>query len=113
MRPCSLRVIYVRMNLEELRKSLTADRPPGDLNLPLAALWWDAKGDWGKAHDSAQQDEGPAGAWVHAYLHRKEGDLSNAGYWYRRAGKPQARMSLDKEWTEIANSLLDENERSR
>ena len=101
------------MNLEELRKSLTADRPPGDLNLPLAALWWDAKGDWGKAHDSAQQDEGPAGAWVHAYLHRKEGDLSNAGYWYRRAGKPQARMSLDKEWTEIANLLLDENERSR
>lgn len=111
VRPCLLPIIYVRMNLEEFRKSLTADRPPEDLNLPLAALWWDAKGDWGKAHESAQQDEGLASAWVHAYLHRKEGDLSNAGYWYRRAGKPQASVSLDKEWTEIVNALV--NEKSR
>ena len=100
------------MNLEEFRKSLTTDRPPEDLNLPLAALWWDAKGDWGKAHESAQEDEAPAGAWVHAYLHRKEGDLSNAGYWYRQAGKPPARVSLDEEWVEIVSSLLEENSRS-
>ncbi len=101
------------MNLEEFRNSLVSDRPPKELSLPLAALWWDAKGDWAKAHESAQQDEGPAGTWVHAYLHRKEGDLSNAGYWYQRAGKPQARMSLDQEWAEIASSLVDDKQRSR
>jgi hypothetical protein len=72
----------------------------------LAGLWWDAKGQWAKAHESAQQDEGPAGAWVHAYLHRKEGDLSNAAYWYRRAGKPVAGGSLQEEWSEITASLL-------
>ena len=110
VRPCFLSIIYVCMNLEEFRQSLTADQPPDDLNLPLAALWWDAKGDWGKAHESAQQDEGPAGAWVHAYLHRKEGDLSNAGYWYHRAGKAQANVSLDQEWAEIVNSLFGENQ---
>jgi hypothetical protein len=100
------------MNVEEFRKSLVSDGPPKELNLPLAALWWDAKGEWTKAHESAQQDEGPAGAWVHAYLHRKEGDLSNAGYWYQRAGKPQVRVSTDKEWAEIVNELLDQNQSS-
>ena len=75
-------------------------------NFGLTGLWWDAKGDWARAHESAQQDEGRAGAWVHAYLHRKEGDDSNAGYWYRRAGKLPSRASLDMEWKEIAESLL-------
>jgi len=110
VRPCLLPIIYVRMTLEEFRKSLKSERPPEDLTLSLAALWWDAKGDWGKAHESAQQDEGPAGAWVHAYLHRKEGDLSNAAYWYRRAGKPQAGVSLDKERIEIVSLLLSESQ---
>jgi hypothetical protein len=72
----------------------------------LAGLWWDAKGDWTRAHESAQQDEGFSGAWVHAYLHRKEGDDSNAEYWYRRASKTPSRASLEREWTEIAESLL-------
>ena len=97
------------MNLNEFRSSLSGNRPPKDVSLPLTALWWDAKGDWGKAHESAQQDEGPAGAWVHAYLHRKEGDLSNAGYWYKRAGRPQARISLDQEWADIVSALVNEN----
>jgi hypothetical protein len=96
------------MNLQEFRNSLLRDGPPKELTLPLAALWWDAKGDWTKAHESAQQEEGPAGAWVHAHLHRKEGDLSNAGYWYQRARRPPASISLDKEWAEIARSLLSE-----
>lgn len=61
------------MNFEEFRDSLAGECPPKELSLPLAALWWDAKGDWTKAHESAQQDEGPAGEWVHAYLHRKKG----------------------------------------
>jgi hypothetical protein len=99
------------MTVEEFRKFLNGERPPEDLTLSLAALWWDAKGDWTKAHESAQQDEGPAGAWVHAYLHRKEGDLSNVGYWYGRAGKREAKVSLDEEWTEIVNTLLKEKSR--
>jgi hypothetical protein len=70
-------------------------------------LWWDAKGDWTKAHESALQDEGPAGAWIHAYLHRKEGDSSNAAYWYQRAGKPPGKMSIDEEWNQIAGALLE------
>jgi hypothetical protein len=94
------------MTLEEFRDTLAAEEPPAHLSLALAGLWWDAKGHWTKAHESAQQDEGPAGSWVHAYLHRKEGDSSNAGYWYRRAGKPPSQSSHKQEWTEIAESLL-------
>ena len=94
------------MSLDEFRQSLSSEQPPPGLSLALAGLWWDAKGNWDRAHESAQQDEGPEGAWVHAYLHRKEGDLSNAGYWYERAGKPRSMSSLDQEWTEIAQSLL-------
>ena len=94
------------MTLQEFRQSLSGKEPPRNLSLALTGLWWDAKGDWKKAHESAQQDEGPAGSWVHAYLHRKEGDASNAGYWYRRAGKPASRSSLEQEWLEIAESLL-------
>ncbi len=94
------------MNLKEFRESLAGEGPPKQLSVALAGLWWDAKGDWTRAHESAQQDDGPSGAWVHAYLHRKEGDLSNAAYWYRRAGKSAARHSLEEEWLEIAGSLL-------
>jgi hypothetical protein len=95
------------MTIKEFRESLTADDPPL-LGFALAGLWWDAKGDWKRAHESAQQDEGPAGAWVHAYLHRKEGDISNAEYWYGRARKIPSRSSLEQEWREILESLLDE-----
>lgn len=94
------------MNLEEFRDSLRQPAPPPDLGFARTGLWWDAKGDWTKAHESAQQDEGPEGSWVHAYLHRKEGDASNAGYWYRRAGKAPSQLSLDDEWLEIATALL-------
>ena len=94
------------MTLEEFKNSLAASAPPADLNSALTGLWWDSKGDWTRAHESAQQDEGPAGSWVHAYLHRKEGDVSNAGYWYGRAGKPVSRESLDTEWLSIVKELL-------
>jgi hypothetical protein len=94
------------MTFEDFRQSLTATEPPAGLNLALAALWWDAKGDWKQAHESAQQDEGPEGSWVHAYLHRKEGDQSNASYWYIRAGKPVCPESLDVEWLGIVKELL-------
>jgi hypothetical protein len=71
-------------------------------------LWRDAHGDWDAAHDLAQSDEGGAGDWVHAYLHRKEGDDGNAAYWYRRARRPFPRGTLDEEWAEIAAALLKE-----
>jgi hypothetical protein len=88
------------------RASQSAPSPPKGLSLALQALWWDAKGDWDKAHERAQSKEDASGCWVHAYLHRKEGDAGNAGYWYRRAGKPAATISLEEEWREIARSLL-------
>lgn len=94
------------MSLDDFRESLRADIPPADLSPALAGLWWDAKGEWAKAHESAQQDEGPAGSWVHAYLHRKEGDAENAGYWYGRAGRPASKAAFDDEWLEITTSLL-------
>lgn len=94
------------MDVQTFRQSLEAEAPPKEVGPALGALWWDAKGDWAKAHECAQQDEGADGSWVHAYLHRKEGDLSNAGYWYRRCGKSAAASSLEAEWTAIARELL-------
>jgi hypothetical protein len=94
------------MDLVQFRASLAGAAPPPDLSLALKALWLDAKGDWDGAHNAAQADEGGAGDWVHAYLHRKEGDAWNAGYWYRRARKPASEAPLDEEWREIATALL-------
>jgi hypothetical protein len=94
------------MTLDDFRNSLTAAEPPAELTLPLAGLWWDAKGDSTQSHEWAQQDEGPEGSWVHAYLHRKEGDQGNAAYWYGRAGKSVCREPLDAEWLSIATDLL-------
>jgi hypothetical protein len=87
-------------------KGFAVDVPEAGLTHALAGLWWDAKGDWKRAHESAQQDEGPDGSWVHAYLHRKEGDQSNAAHWYSRAGKPVCREPLDAEWLSIVTQLL-------
>ena len=96
------------MNLDDFKTSLERDGPPDGLGLALSALWHDAKGDWDKAHKLAQELRDETGAWVHAYLHRVEGDDSNAGYWYRRAGKPHCSLPLEQEWTEIAGTLLRE-----
>jgi hypothetical protein len=94
------------MDLADFRASLVAPAPPPILSPALRALWLDAQGNWDGAHDSAQADEGGAGDWVHAYLHRKEGDPGNAAYWYRRARKPVCKTSLDEEWAAIADALL-------
>jgi|SRR5579864_7310871 len=96
------------MTLDDFCQSLTATDPPAGLSSALVGLWWDAKGDWTRAHESAQQDEGRDGSWVHAYLHRKEGDQGNAAYWYSRAGKPVCREPLDAEWLDIVTSLFRE-----
>jgi hypothetical protein len=94
------------MIFEQFHSSLKANCPPGDASALLAALWWDSKGNWAKAHEIAQEIESPEAAWVHAYLHRKEGDQGNAGYWYRRAGKPYSGAPLETEWEEIVRTLL-------
>lgn len=91
---------------EELRTSVAGDAPPPGLDAALTALWWQAKGEWTRAHEAAQAGEDAGSAWVHAYLHRKEGDLGNAGYWYRRAGRPVADGPLDQEWHTITAALL-------
>ena len=84
-----------------------APAPEPELDAPLAALWWAAKGCWDEAHKIVQDEETADAAWVHAYLHRVEGDLGNAGYWYRRAAKPVAAGALETEWESIASALLE------
>jgi len=97
------------MDLNEFKASLSQPTPPDGLSLSLLALWHDAKADWDSAHELAQQDASPEAAWVHAYLHRKEGDQNNAAYWYSRsAGKSVCRLSLDEEWEEIVTALLND-----
>ena len=96
------------MDIPTFKQTLDRDAPPADLGGALAALWHEAKGDWDQAHRLAQAQKDTDGAWVHAYLHRVEGDQSNAEYWYRRAEKPPSSAPLKKEWDEIAGALLGE-----
>ena len=95
------------MTFDDFNNSLGAADPPNQLTQALRGLWWDAKGDWARAHECAQVDESQAGSWVHAYLHRKEGDRGNAAYWYRRAGKPVSGATLRQEWQNILKVLLE------
>ena len=80
------------------------DQPPAAA--PLQALWWAARDDWDRAHEAAQSGSGRDAAWVHAYLHRVEGDLENARYWYGMAHQPACATPLDTEWNSIASALL-------
>jgi hypothetical protein len=93
------------MTFDDFRKTLADSEPPA-LPAALRALWHDGRGNWTIAHETAQDIESPDGAWVHAYLHRKEGDTANAAYWYRRARRPVATGSLDAEWAAISRELL-------
>jgi hypothetical protein len=95
------------MTFDAFKASVAESTPPTDLPASLLALWHDARGNWGDAHRVAQDIDDAHGAWIHAYLHRKEGDLGNAAYWYRRAGKRVAHGALDDEWTRIARALTD------
>jgi len=95
------------MAIDEFSATIQGTEPPGNLSFALQALWWDRHGDWERAHECVQANEAdPASAWVHAYLHRKEGDFSNAEYWYDRARQAVATSKLDDEWRSIATSLL-------
>lgn len=95
------------MNFEQFSATLTGATPPTDVSTVLQALWYDARGDWDKAHDLAQEQNDKEGAWVHAYLHRKEGDQWNANYWYKRAGKNMPEVSLEQEWEDMVKVLLE------
>ena len=93
--------------IDAFRQSVSAAAPPADAGPALQALWWLQRGDWSRAHECVQSHEGePDCDSVHAHLHRQEGDLSNAGYWYRRAGRPVATSSLQDEWSALAAEML-------
>jgi len=97
------------MSFDEFQSAVAASPvPAAGLDGPLQALWHDARGDWDGAHRCAQEDRSRDGSWVHAYLHRKEGDAGNAGYWYARAGRPMPgrEVTLEAEWAAIARALL-------
>jgi hypothetical protein len=91
------------MTLDQFKSSKTLP----NVSLELQSLWYAAKGDWEKAHSLVQDSNTKDAAWVHAYLHRQEGDSSNAAYWYRRAGKPEFKGTLEQEWEALTNALLD------
>jgi len=93
------------MNAAEFESALSLDSPPGELSVPLAALWWDAKGNWERAHSLVDELETPEGMAVHAYLHRKEGQEWNANYWYERAGRIYHRPGLAEEWRALVEGI--------
>jgi hypothetical protein len=95
------------VNSWDFRESLTAGRPPRGLPGPLRALWHAARGNWNRAHDIVAAQDGRAAARVHAYLHRRQGDIVNADYWYYRAGATRPRGALDKEWRTLVRQFLD------
>ena len=93
------------MDITAFKNSLTSDEP-ASLPVYLQSLWYDAKGDWGKAHELIQDMSDQKAAWIHAYLHRKEGDIWNADYWYHRAGQLRPSVTLQEEWESLVNSFL-------
>jgi hypothetical protein len=94
------------MTRVEFETTISASIPPDGLSAPLVALWWDAKGDWARAHSLVDELETPDGMAVHAYLHRKEGVEWNANYWHTRAGRKYHRPTLDAEWQALVEGLL-------
>ncbi|GLU44487.1 hypothetical protein [Allomuricauda sp. NBRC 101325] len=91
---------------QEFQESLSEPSPPSSWSLPLQSLWFDAKGNWEASHDIAQDLHSSMGSWIHAYLHRKEGDEWNAGYWYRQAGRPFPKHSLEDELQQLVEENL-------
>lgn len=92
--------------LAEFKASLNAEQPDNKLSVQLKSLWYDGKGDWNQAHAQVDHMSDRASAWVHAYLHRKEGDIWNADYWYSKAGKNRPDISLEEEWEQLVVEFL-------
>jgi len=95
------------MTYQEFKESLAADAPPFGIEKELEALWYDATGHWEKAHHIVQARSNPGAAWVHAFLHRKSGDLTNASFWYASAGRKMPEIPIDKEWEAIVDEMLE------
>jgi hypothetical protein len=95
------------MELNSFKESLSGENPPQSMSVHLKALWYERKGEWDKAHQLIQDINDRDAAWIHAFLHRSEGDISNSDYWYRRAGKKRPAVALEKEWEEIVTELLE------
>ncbi|NRB49501.1 MAG: hypothetical protein HRU41_17610 [Saprospiraceae bacterium] len=95
------------MDFQQFKQSLSNTQPPGEIGEELTALWYAGKDDWDRSHDIAQDIPNRNGDWIHAYLHRWEGDDWNASYWYRRAGKSKPSCSLAQEWENIVQTLLE------
>ncbi|WP_187263155.1 hypothetical protein [Pontibacter beigongshangensis] len=93
------------MDVTAFKESLSAAQPPAGVSVYMQALWFDAKGNWEKAHVLIQDLPDKNAAWIHAYLHRKEGDIWNADYWYRRAAKTRPAVSLEEEWEGLVQAL--------
>jgi hypothetical protein len=93
-------------NIAEFKASFADHRPDVGLSVQLKSLWYDGKGDWHRAHAEVDQLNDQLSAWVHAYLHRKEGDLWNADYWYRKANKTRPAITLDEEWEQLVLHFL-------
>ncbi|HUP12349.1 MAG TPA: hypothetical protein VM187_09065 [Niastella sp.] len=94
------------MNMASFKESIEANQLPSEASVYLKALWYDAKGDWNEAHQLIQDLADKNASWIHAYLHRKEGDVWNADYWYRKAGRQRPTVSLQQEWEELAAAFL-------
>ncbi len=93
-------------NIEEFKQSLSLANPPAELNVYLTSLWYDGKGDWDTSHEVIQDVPDKTASWIHAYLHRKEGDIWNADYWYSKAGRSRPAASLDNEWESLISYCL-------
>lgn len=94
------------MNVTAFKESLEQPHPPASASVYLQALWYDAKGNWQQAHELIQDVPDKTASWIHAYLHRKEGDIWNADYWYSKAGKKRPAHSLSEEWEQITAALI-------
>jgi len=100
------------VNASQFKSSLTKNEPPAPLEAPLRALWWDAHGEWERAHAEVDELETRPGMMVHAYLHRKQGDAGNAAYWYHRTGRSAPQSSLADEWSALLEELLPTSKKS-
>ena len=98
-------LLFLHMTFTEFKSSLS-DKVPVDISVYLVSLWYDGKGNWDKSHKIIQDVEDKNGAWIHAYLHRKEGDAGNADYWYKRAGKKRPDIALSEEWENLVKEFL-------
>ena len=104
--PFTIHNLIWPMTFEQFQQSLSQSSPPSAISRHLESLWYDAKGDWEQSHNIIQDINDRNASWIHAYLHRKEGDLWNADYWYNRAGKKRPSITLDEEWEGIVRQIV-------